>query len=263
MDERHKYSRTYQSGAKKRKLAAEKNKNHAEVLAKTPQLSRFFTVATSSNAVDADENLATNSDTVAKSLQNAKKASADSASQHELRNNEGVINTLDTEKDDKNNNFINDVGFWTRSLTEAEINFWIKQGSNELQNCDEKYLADFSLPQSREDGYVDRKCSTKLFHRTLPNNEKVDRFWLCFSPSTGKLYCYVCKLLAEERDNPFTGSGFSDWKHASERVTEHEKSKNHVGSIVACAIRAKNLTCLDRALQNQVFIIIIYHHYLF
>lgn len=149
---------------------------------------------------------------------------------------------------------MNDIGLWTNSPTEAMINFWIKQGSSELQHHNEQDLTEFSVPQSRDDGYVDRKCSASIFYRTLPNKERLDRFWLCFSPSSGKLYCYVCKLLAKDRGNSFITEGFCDWKHSSDRVTEHEKSKFHVDSIVACATRANHIACIDKALQQQVSI---------
>ena len=46
------------------------------------------------------------------------------------------------------------------------------------------------------------------------------RDWLVYSPSTGNVYCYVCKLFGTVSDS-FSLNGFNDWKNAH-RITTHE-----------------------------------------
>ena len=65
-----------------------------------------------------------------------------------------------------------------------------------------------------------RRCTPTMFERHNKNGEIVNRSWLCFSPTTARVYCYVCKL-------QFTHGGFCDWKHASNRLSDHERSKSH------------------------------------
>ena len=55
----------------------------------------------------------------------------------------------------------------------------------------------------------------------MPNKEKQNRFWLVYSPSTGKVFCAVCLLFKEK--NSFT-TGFNDLKNNSSAET-HENSK--------------------------------------
>ena len=48
------------------------------------------------------------------------------------------------------------------------------------------------------------------------------------------------------------GNGFNDWVHASERLSEHERSKGHMCAIRTFAQRADIHGCVDLALQNEV-----------
>jgi len=42
------------------------------------------------------------------------------------------------------------------------------------------------------------------------------------------LYCTIC-LVYRNDDTKFC-SGFNDWRHITQRVREHEHSKNHISS---------------------------------
>ena len=86
---------------------------------------------------------------------------------------------------------------------------------------------------------------TKSFRRQTFNNETVNRSWLCYSPTTGKIYCYICKLVAVQ-NSQISSNGFCDWKHANERLTEHEKSKSHLDSVRIFAKVERNLGVLTR-----------------
>lgn len=55
-----------------------------------------------------------------------------------------------------------------------------------------------------------RFCSRNLFERTLQNGEKVPRTWLCCSLSTGRVYCFACKLLNGVGN--LATIGYGDWK---------------------------------------------------
>ena len=39
-----------------------------------------------------------------------------------------------------------------------------------------------------------RQCTKSLFFREKVNGEKIKRDWICYSPSTGKVFCAHCKL---------------------------------------------------------------------
>ena len=46
-----------------------------------------------------------------------------------------------------------------------------------------------------------------------------------YSPSTGNVYCYLCKLLTSGSDS-FSLNGFNDWENAH-RITTHERSDSN------------------------------------
>ena len=50
-----------------------------------------------------------------------------------------------------------------------------------------------------------------------------------YSPSTGNVYCYVCKLFRSGSDS-FSLNGFNDWKNVH-RITTHERSNSHLVAV--------------------------------
>ena len=54
--------------------------------------------------------------------------------------------------------------------------------------------------------YVQRK----FFVRWLANEKSVTMDWLVYSPSTGNVHCYVCKIFRSGSDS-FSLNGFNDW----------------------------------------------------
>lgn len=149
--------------------------------------------------------------------------------------------------------FENVIGLWPNKYTKEIISFWIKKGFNDLQNCDEKLFEKSSVNQDRceRPDHGTRKCSINFFKRISKNKEIVNRFWLCFSPSTGKIYCYVCKLLETNQGN-LSNNGYCDWKHASERLRQHEASKEHLQTIIILSQRGKEIGCIDKSLKQQM-----------
>ena len=74
-----------------------------------------------------------------------------------------------------------------------------------------------------------RYVQRKFFVRWLANEESVTRDWLVYSPSTGNVYCYVCKLFRSGSDS-FSLNGVNDWKNAH-RMTTHERSDSHLVAV--------------------------------
>jgi hypothetical protein len=88
------------------------------------------------------------------------------------------------------------------------------------------------------------------FYKKHHNNETVECSWLRFSPNTGKVYCYICELVATQR-NKLSSSGFCDWKHASVILAEHEISKFHLESVKVLVKRGKELGRIDHDLAKK------------
>ena len=73
---------------------------------------------------------------------------------------------------------------------------------------------------------IKRSLTEFHFYRITKNGDKLKREWLVLSPSNCLLYCYLCKLFTTS-NSALATTGFNDWKHASERLKEHENSDSH------------------------------------
>uniref|UniRef100_A0A8C5G7Z5 TTF-type domain-containing protein n=1 Tax=Gouania willdenowi TaxID=441366 RepID=A0A8C5G7Z5_GOUWI len=85
-------------------------------------------------------------------------------------------------------------------------------------------IGDFSASQ-RKYGDINRSLTKEHFFRKKLYGETLSRKWLVYSPSTGTVFCYCCKLFSI-RDNQFV-TGFNDWKNCANRLHEHENSMDH------------------------------------
>ena len=73
---------------------------------------------------------------------------------------------------------------------------------------------------------------------------------LCYSPSTGKAFCFQCQLFLPE-DSAFSRSGFCDWKNATQQMVAHESSKAHRDAIMTLYRRAKAFGRVNSLLIEQ------------
>lgn len=103
---------------------------------------------------------------------------------------------------------------------------------------------------------VKRHVQRNYFYREMANGEKVNREWLIYSPSTGKVYCYVCKIFQPQVNNITDGemqfqSGFNDWKNAGSRLSSHERSRFHITAISRMQ-DVKSSTRIDKEIVKQI-----------
>uniref|UniRef100_H2YLB0 HAT C-terminal dimerisation domain-containing protein n=1 Tax=Ciona savignyi TaxID=51511 RepID=H2YLB0_CIOSA len=78
--------------------------------------------------------------------------------------------------------------------------------------------------------------------------EQVDRTWLCYSKTSGRVYCFVCKLMSSTVSK--LTSGLNKWKHAHEILMNHENSKQHLDAMAALCAR-KSSSQIDSDLVKQ------------
>ena len=99
----------------------------------------------------------------------------------------------------------------------------------------------FASATERTIGDRKRSLSESHFYRFKCNQEKIKRDWLTLSPTTLSVYCWVCKLFSKTA-TAMSAGGFSDSKHATERLREHESSYSHRES-VCLMIQRKEASC--------------------
>ena len=109
------------------------------------------------------------------------------------------------------------------------------------QNLD----ADFSK-SGRQFGDKKRFVQKEYFSRHLKNGEIVTRDWLIYSPSKGRVFCYVCKLFSNDQPSQFI-TGFDDWKNDIVRISSHEHSKDHF-----CPVSNKSKYLKDNRIDKEL-----------
>lgn len=145
-----------------------------------------------------------------------------------------------------------DIGLWPENMSKY-VDYWINKGIIHLQNCNEELIKKKSLVQKNSTGKWTRKCNTGMFKRKCKNGDLIDRSWLCFSPSKGRLFCSVCKLMSStSSQTQFNTEGFFNWKNSNERLLEHETSKTHLNAFIALKDRSVILGRIDAELQKQM-----------
>ncbi|GAB0086489.1 zinc finger MYM-type protein 1-like [Sergentomyia squamirostris] len=160
-----------------------------------------------------------------------------------------VLNRRGAEKD---NNFKNDIGLWKTPLPKNAVNFWIhKDETDDLRNCDQVTFNKYSQKQQRTDRDSSRICTLSLFSKDLPSNEKIPREWLCFSPETGKIYCFYCKLFSTCSQSHLANIGVKNWQNAPAKLKSHEESKEHKEASITFRTRRKEGTSVCRSLEKQ------------
>ncbi|XP_065664514.1 zinc finger MYM-type protein 1-like [Hydra vulgaris] len=117
--------------------------------------------------------------------------------------------------------------------------------------------SDLSL-KGRQFGEKIRYVRKEYFIRKLVNGEIVSRDWLIYSPSTGKVFCYICKIFGCKTGSAGTNNaprnqfitGFDDWKNVIARIISHKKSKDHFAA-VSMIMQYKKSTRIDVELQKE------------
>ena len=105
--------------------------------------------------------------------------------------------------------FSNDLATWPATLPEKMRDYWIERSSKECKHKDHGNLK-HNWTVRRTNGFINSlSLSTRVHTRT---QESFERSWLCYSTVSGRVYCFVYKLMSK-KVSQFT-SGFNDWKHS-------------------------------------------------
>ena len=84
-----------------------------------------------------------------------------------------------------------------------------------------------------------RHYTKSLFHGSKANGERA-MFGLTYSPTTGRVYCFVCKLLSHSQCG-LSKDGFDDWRNPV-LIKNHENSSEHRNALLSYLSRRKSQT---------------------
>ncbi|KAK4586177.1 hypothetical protein RGQ29_023396 [Quercus rubra] len=104
-----------------------------------------------------------------------------------------------------------------------------------------------------------RHFSTTFYFKKLSNGEKFDRRWLVYSKDLDKAFCFCCKLFNSTTHgnctNQLTNEGTNDWRNISNKIKNHETSKEHVTNMNAwidLEMRLLKNKTIDKNFQEQL-----------
>jgi len=68
----------------------------------------------------------------------------------------------------------------------------------------------------------------------MANGEVVDHQWLVYSKINNRVFCFCCVLFSQRKSESNLANikeGVNDWKHLSQKLLQHERSKPHYLSL--------------------------------
>ena len=240
-------SERYPSGAKKRKLKKDREASNEKVLKSIPQLSTFgfkpeardaqreSNSNQSSEKLDKDDtSLGFDNDTSDNSVNeavvdpdethggngNADSREGTSVNENEVDNEQGLQSVSE---------FETDPSCWTFISLEMK-RYWAVHGPKQCQNRDVSFFKSSRQYKVNDNKMKTRCFSASLLKRKLSNAEEIDRDWLLYSPSPGKVFCFYCKLFGGSNTTALASSGFDNWKHP-ESISQHERSDAHFENV--------------------------------
>lgn len=113
-----------------------------------------------------------------------------------------------------------DPSLWPEKLTDRERVEIVKKGPVQIKN--------FPFPPNSDQ--PPRKFTKENYSMTMRNGEKINRKWLLYSVSADAVYCFGCRVFGESK-TALSSNGFRSWKHLSEHLRMHEKSKDHTANM--------------------------------
>lgn len=259
--------RKYKSGAEKRKLQLDREKERK----KCAKIQTFFQ-SKNKNEDEIAENSSTSDKGGIVSEENLLEGSSKSQHQEEKTNDENLQSLDYQQLSDQTENDIGverqklnteteinlekinfeiekyaDVGSWPEMLNNDFINDILSHEMTDFQNKDPKNIYSASIKKYKEQN---RAFSNSHFTKKMKNGQSLERSWLTYSTSVGAVFCLPCKLFSKTSSQYTTG--FSDWKHIGTCLETHENSNEHKKSMLVWLTRKENKSVVDKQLQEQL-----------
>lgn len=227
---------------KKRKEAAEQKK----LLATIPKLSSYFGVRASSSQSSATSGACAPEDQAKQEDEPLETREDEERETDAVTEEQQAVLAAPALED-----FTNDLGQWGEIDADTR-EYWAKKGPKDCQHTDSK----FEKSARRYPGEsFQRRCTKTFFVRTHPlNGEKFCRQWLCYSPSTGKLFCFAIKLFGGNavQATKFVSVGFDNWRAGESRIKMHESSDGHREAMLSFASRQREAGRVDYLAAKQI-----------
>lgn len=144
-----------------------------------------------------------------------------------------------------------DPALWP--LGKSTRDYWVAKQELPDQNIrNNDFTSSKRVTNESSDGTATaRYCTMAYFTLTLKNGEKLNRDWLIYSPSTGKVFCFFCLLFGKSKNNAFK-NGFCQWDHGHRALRNHETDSDHCHSVQAWIGETSKTNKIDTLLKSEM-----------
>lgn len=157
-------------------------------------------------------------------------------------NSVSVVESLAITASEKDEDFDKDPALW-QNITDCMREYFLIHPPE--QNME------FISKSERLIGDKKRFFTINHLYRTKCNNDKVKREWLVLSPSTGAIFCWICRLFSKTVTALSSNIGFCDWSHTTVRLREHENSHSHRDAVCQMMNRKQTSSRIDSKLAES------------
>ncbi|XP_073138470.1 uncharacterized protein [Henckelia pumila] len=166
-----------------------------------------------------------------------------------------VANTMGIDEDKRNNEESERIEFIDHSLNIFDPRVWESLDTKMKDLLVEKGpIKEVNFEYPRDE--LGRNFSSEYYNIVLPNKTSHEKKWLVYSKELDKVFCFCCKLFKTlQSRSQLAEEGSRDWKHLSEKLREHEKSREHLAnlrSMVELQVRLRKNETIVKELQEQI-----------
>uniref|UniRef100_A0A1B6JGE6 DUF4371 domain-containing protein n=1 Tax=Homalodisca liturata TaxID=320908 RepID=A0A1B6JGE6_9HEMI len=128
-----------------------------------------------------------------------------------------------------------------RGVFKTDIGLYTNDGVSLLKEEDKTFILNSEPCRPTgpfpKDSTNNRSFSSDFYYKIAKTGQKLERFWLCYSPLLNGVYCEPCWLFADRTDPKFKDAWckglINDWQGLSKKIKEHETSRIHLNSCLA------------------------------
>lgn len=106
-------------------------------------------------------------------------------------------------------------------------------------------LLNLSYPQ--EHGH---RFTAEHYYRVMPDGDRIQRKWLSFSVSNGRLYCLYCMFFGKNVQKSWTIDGFHAWQRIKD-IGSHEKTEAHINASIVVKLKLLAIPVLPQIYEYK------------
>ncbi|XP_050065873.1 zinc finger MYM-type protein 1-like [Aphis gossypii] len=84
----------------------------------------------------------------------------------------------------------------------------------------------------------------------MPDGDRIQRTWLSFSVSNGRIYCLYCMFFGKNVQKSWTIDGFHVWQRIKD-ISSHEKTEAHINASIVVKLKLSAIAVLPQIYEHK------------